>query len=515
MQPIRTDNRDPFFDILQEISDDVLDETPDDVLVGPLRNENKGVTGAEKRERTYEQIEEGESGKAAKIHSTGQSIAVTAPDLAHRSAPAAALLLPISIPKMPHLGTSRQLPKGSSVVYSRQGNLRSGKRAHEASEKEPSKAIRGAFEQSNLPKDLPTPKQFSGFCKRGNFTKVKEALEAGFNIHTPLDVGRPDLLPVHLNQACAYGHVEIVLLLIQYGADVNESNGHGETPLHKACMGGHLEVIRRLIEQRSDVNSNKSHRTPLHEACLRGSLGIVQLLILSGADVNLIDQCNATPLHFACEKGDLEIIRVLVTNGADVNKTNRLGETPLQRACWNGHLEVARLLITNKADLKVTDLEGKTALHKACRNGHAGVVQFLLEAGADVHKADRRKWTPLHEACWHGGDFGDVELFLLAKGADANATDLFGATPLHSANSVATKLLIQSGADVNKQSLKGNAPLHYACRGTFRGGLEIARLLLEHGADPALTNKAGQTPFQCALNPEEFKAAVMQKCRLV
>lgn len=98
-------------------------------------------------------------------------------------------------------------------------------------------------------------------------------------------------------------------------------------------------------------------------------------------------------------------------------------------------------------------------------------------------------------------------LAALKGGADIHAADKNGVTALHHAvrfrNVVAVRTLIEQGANVNQACRKsGSTPLHRAVTSTGAPGtagkhaevLDIIRLLMEAGADPSITNKAGRTP---------------------
>lgn len=51
-----------------------------------------------------------------------------------------------------------------------------------------------------------------------------------------------------LIDASAAGHIQIVQLLIERGADVNLANSHGETALHAAKTAGHNDIARILLK---------------------------------------------------------------------------------------------------------------------------------------------------------------------------------------------------------------------------------------------------------------------------
>ena len=48
------------------------------------------------------------------------------------------------------------------------------------------------------------------------------------------------LIPLH--NACSFGHVEVTLLLLRHGADVNSRDNWNYTPLHEAAIKGKVEV---------------------------------------------------------------------------------------------------------------------------------------------------------------------------------------------------------------------------------------------------------------------------------
>ena len=48
------------------------------------------------------------------------------------------------------------------------------------------------------------------------------------------------------------GHLEVVRLLVDAGADKDKAHNDGWTPLHRACFKGHVEVVRLLVEAGAD-----------------------------------------------------------------------------------------------------------------------------------------------------------------------------------------------------------------------------------------------------------------------
>ena len=80
----------------------------------------------------------------------------------------------------------------------------------------------------------------------------------------------------HFTWAAWHGHVDVVKVLIQNGADVNAVAVNKWTALHFAAENGHVDVAKVLIQNGADVNAvHKDKRTALHIAA--GSEGHVDL----------------------------------------------------------------------------------------------------------------------------------------------------------------------------------------------------------------------------------------------
>lgn len=109
--------------------------------------------------------------------------------------------------------------------------------------------------------------------------------------------------------ASANDRLDIVKLLIKYGANVNASNCYGNTSLHEAARLGYVEVIRLLIECGADVKAqNHKGSTPVHFCCYGESvkdhpIEAIKLLLAAGADVNAVDNRLTTPMLVCCSSG--------------------------------------------------------------------------------------------------------------------------------------------------------------------------------------------------------------------
>ena len=102
----------------------------------------------------------------------------------------------------------------------------------------------------------------------------------------------------------------------------------GCTPLYTASDKGHLEIVRLLVDAGADKDKvTKSGLTPLYVASQRGHLEVVRLLVNAGADKDKATKSRLTPLYIANQEGHLEVARL----GFEAYQNAGTGE-PLQTA---------------------------------------------------------------------------------------------------------------------------------------------------------------------------------------
>ncbi len=138
-------------------------------------------------------------------------------------------------------------------------------------------------------------------------------------------------------------------LLLANGADPNERDRKGDTPLHAGILERNEEAARLLVAHGVDVKArNLAGSTALHYAASEGLTGVISLLLTKGVDVNAQDNDGDTPLHGAALHGHKKIVELLLAHGADVNVRNNQGQMPLDRAVRRGHEDVIELLTAKK-----------------------------------------------------------------------------------------------------------------------------------------------------------------------
>ncbi len=172
------------------------------------------------------------------------------------------------------------------------------------------------------------------------------------------------------------GDVRNHLLL---GADVNERNKQGWTPLHFATVRGKTECTKVLMDAGADLDPRTgTEKTPLHFAADRGFLEIAKRLVENGADIGARDDEGWSPLHYAAEKDRVELAAYLISKGAVVDMRSKRGGTPLHEASASASAAMINLLLDNGADKNMKATNGKTPLDYALELGNQPAVAILM-----------------------------------------------------------------------------------------------------------------------------------------
>ena len=136
----------------------------------------------------------------------------------------------------------------------------------------------------------------------------------------------------------------------------------GDAPLHFAVAQGHIDVVRLLVDAGANANLASSNgQTSLHIAAQKGNVDAVHFLVAAGANTNQTDNKGKIPLHRAVAQGHLDVVRTVIEAGSDINLTEKKGKAPLALAAAKGHWDLVRLLIAAGADPDLSGKRGKTS----------------------------------------------------------------------------------------------------------------------------------------------------------
>lgn len=201
----------------------------------------------------------------------------------------------------------------------------------------------------------------------------------------------------------------------------------------------------------------------------------VEHWLADGADVD-------SELANAVLASDIERIKFLLGKGADINKRDNQGYTALQSAARQRKPKLIADLIALKADINATDQDGYTALHHAVLRNGPEAVQALMSNGADGNRLTPSGYTPLALAILE--DQYKSAIALIEGGA---AVD----TPNGSAK--LTPLMLVSGKEGNKLTLGAGRQRIEKWSPKDPGILEIARALIDKGANVNAVSETGVT----------------------
>lgn len=191
----------------------------------------------------------------------------------------------------------------------------------------------------------------------------------------------------------ATGHPDLIEVLADLGADLNEPDSDGMTPLMHAAMRNHVPTIKALLARKADIEKTNPQGYPvLALAIAEAKFEAAEALLAAGADINKpVGPDQLTPLMVAASQvgpGEgavflpgsvrpIDIARALIKAGADVNAQSKEGVTALMIAAARNSAPMIGLLGQAGAKLDVRSAEGKTGAEIASQNGADAAAKAL------------------------------------------------------------------------------------------------------------------------------------------
>jgi ankyrin repeat protein len=268
---------------------------------------------------------------------------------------------------------------------------------------------------NNTPPLLPLEQQLERALRDGDLDRVSSILfflspsSSSFSSSAALDLmavtfGTQGFSPLMV--AARYGHTDICahLLSLPYiQLDVNQRDALGSTALKKACVGGHVAIVSLLLEQGADVclASDTLKFTPLMEAVLYRRTECVRVLVEHALKKFASSSSSSSAVgHGSDDEDDDDFIHIHHPNHKKeanekklnlfLNARNMRGQTALYMAAREGMMEEARLLLEAGASPFVCDLDGLSPLIPARVQAQSNCMIELLEAAM---KEPERAWV--------------------------------------------------------------------------------------------------------------------------
>jgi ankyrin repeat protein len=308
-------------------------------------------------------------------------------------------------------------------------------------------------------KDGQTPLHQAALC--GNVRGTEVLVRRGADLEGRDRKGRTPLM-----SAAFGGKLEIVRYLVGNGADINVFSAT-ESALLLATKMAHLDVMCLLLDYGADINgTNTGLDTPLQRAILKHNLQTVKYFIERGADVNLLtcDGHKNSTIEVAILTNKLEIIDCLIEPGANLNARDRDLLTPLYFAVVNNKTASALHLVEKGADLNIPDSERETIFYYSVHDNNIILAKHFIKFGSNLNYQMPGYGLALEVAILHGNIH--MVNILIDGGADINLRDnYFGNTELHDAVRKSKPGLvhyfIDRGADINIPNNKREPPPHW------------------------------------------------------
>lgn len=205
----------------------------------------------------------------------------------------------------------------------------------------------------------------------------------------------------------------------------------------------------------------------LIDAVRNNNIELVRYLLDTGADVNMTDEDGYSVLYSAITNHNIPIIDFLISRGVNVNEVTPDGNTILGTATLQSKpygVDIVTRLLRAGANIYNSILEDVVYI------GYPEMVKFLLQHGADVFYKDRYNNNLFHIIIYGHHEFQniDTEEYRDVIRILINYQDQYG------------KRLNIDDADG-----AGNTPLQIAAE---NDDIDLARVLLEEGADPSLVD---------------------------
>ena len=295
-----------------------------------------------------------------------------------------------------------------------------------------------------------------------------------------------------LHQAVFSNETELVNQLISNGANVNEPNFDGSTPLHIACRDGLLDMVKILIENGAIIDfKSKVQPSALQLAIISWwNFDIVSYLLEKGANPNFTagGKYNS-PLTTAIERQDVKAIILLLKNGATCMTLDKKQKIYLLN---NGNQEILQFITNQGLNINEMDEDGRTALHNASCKGNSSSVKMLLENGVTIQSVDKKGQTPMTSAITN--NHVDIVSLLLDKSEAPKDSVLIHAAVI-SGHCEMVRLFLNKGANIDYQDNDGSTPLVLAIK---MGHIEIVELLLDSGANSKVRSFDGSVSIHTA-----------------
>uniref|UniRef100_A0A0B7A4Z4 Uncharacterized protein n=1 Tax=Arion vulgaris TaxID=1028688 RepID=A0A0B7A4Z4_9EUPU len=226
-----------------------------------------------------------------------------------------------------------------------------------------------------------------------------------------------------------FNSADVIITSRQF--DPNSKNQFEKSPLFVAAKVGRVDYVKKLLNMGAQVNdADIRGNTPLSACTWDDHHEVAEVLIQSGANVDQADHLGQTPLHRACSNVSLKVVQILLRHNCDVDLQTREKKTALMTALpsyYNSQVAgkkisdmlcICEMLVKAGCSLNSQDDKGKTPLHLAVEANDIYGTCLLAESGCELNMKDDLGYTPFQTAILPKRCLYDIARYLLYYGAD-------------------------------------------------------------------------------------------------
>ena len=361
-----------------------------------------------------------------------------------------------------------------------------------------------------------------------------------------------------LHTASCYGHDKIAQILLDNGADIAARDKYEQTSLHHACKESHVDAVKLLLSRGANIDDKDiDGKTPL-QVSVHGS--IRSMLLNSSSSSSYYSKNHHQQYYSEVKKTDKDIHNLKVKPSRSHTKyrypaerttqkyvldsvklqpsrgASNIGEDGKDIEDWktrplpvdkqvlsvHGSIRQSRMPTSssNQTEVKKTDKddiynlmvnpppcppdinyrERYPMINAVLENNMEDVEKYLNIDAANIDDKDSNEWTGLMHAVCRG--YKRMVELLLKRGADTNTQIKSAQNPLalacYHGHECIVLILLQNAVnlDAGEQAPQKYSALHMACH---RGHERIVKLLLRCGANVDAKDKKDETPLDKAV----------------
>lgn len=135
------------------------------------------------------------------------------------------------------------------------------------------------------------------------------------------ELDEPDEVSVLVYAIRTYADIEMIKLLVEYGANIHETDTFGVGSVDVAIKFKRYDVVKLCVDSGIDLNvtKRKSGITPLMLASCFNDTDMIDLLLENGASVSSVDKMGMSAIDYAKKMGQKKMSEYLKEKGVQHN----------------------------------------------------------------------------------------------------------------------------------------------------------------------------------------------------